>query len=33
MTELQVERELVELASLGLDYGIRLATDVKGETF
>jgi hypothetical protein len=33
MTEFPVERELVELASLGLDYGIRLATDVKGETF
>lgn len=33
MTELPVERELVELANLGLDYGIHLATNVKGETF
>jgi hypothetical protein len=33
VTELPVERELVELASFGLDYGIHLATSVKGETF
>ena len=33
MTELPVEHELVELAIYGLDYGIRLATGVKGETF
>jgi hypothetical protein len=33
MTELPVERELVELAIYGLDYGIHLARSLKGETF
>ena len=33
MTELPVERELVELASFGLEYGIRLAANVKGQPF
>jgi hypothetical protein len=33
MTEPPVERELVELAIYGLDYGVHLATSVKGATF
>jgi hypothetical protein len=33
MAEPPVERELVELAIYGLDYGIHLASSVKGETF
>jgi hypothetical protein len=33
VTETPVERELVELASFGLDYGIHLAANHNGETF
>lgn len=33
VAELPVERELMELASFALDYGIHIATSVKNETF
>jgi hypothetical protein len=33
MPELPVESELVELASVGLDYGLHLAARVQGEAF
>jgi hypothetical protein len=33
MAEVPVERELVDLAIYGLDYGIQLASRIQGETF